>query len=733
MTKHLDRRAFLKLSAIATAGAATGLAGGSVALGAPFDPNRNHVEPDEWVYSTCGFCGTGCGIEIGVKGGEAVAIRGTKDYPVNTGFLCAKGILQWQAIMAPDRGTTPLLRKNGQLVKASWDEALDAMTGKLKEIITKHGPNAVATYNTGQLLLEEFYTLGKIQRAGIGTDHCDSNTRLCMASAVYGHNRTFGADVPTGAYADVEETDVILLVGSNMAECHPILMGRLTRAREQKGTKLIVVDPRITQPARMADIHLAIKPGTDVTLLNAMAQVLIQDGLIDQAYIDASCSNWPELKAKLTRYTPEFAAQVCGVPAEEIVAAARLYGKAPRSLSMWVMGINQSVNGVTANHALHNLNLIQGKLGKPGSASFSVTGQPNAMGNRSAGGSSNYPGMRPIDNEQGRREIAALWGVPYEKLPAKSTPIEKIIDKIIAGDIKALWVLCTNPLLSLPDQNRVKQALAKLELLVVQDAYYTVDTNEYAHVYLPAAMWAEKQGVMINSERRVNLVQPSIKPPGEAKSDFEILRLVAQKMGYGHLVAFQTPAACFEEFKQTTKGRPNEMTGITYERLVEHRGLQWPVSEAQPNGTQRAFTDGTFFTKDKKAKLWAVEQLDLPELPDAAYPFMLNTGRVQEHYHTGTKTRKIKEMNLLVPTVYVEINPKDAAELGIAYGDMVVIESKRGAMKAKAVITQIGAPKSVFVPMHFHEGPVNALTVWAFDPISGEPNYKQQAVRIRKA
>jgi len=733
----MDRRSFLKLSLAATA--TVGLAGeafatrqGEAGAYVSGGPAPAHVEPEQWVYSTCGFCGTGCGIEIGVKGGKPVAVRGTKGYPVNDGLLCAKGIYQWQAILAEDRGTTPLIRKGGQMVKTSWDEALTAMTDKFKQLIADHGPDSIACYNTGQMCMEEFYTLGKLMRAGIGTINLDGNTRTCMASAVVGHTRSFGTDGPVGSYEDIEHAQVIMISGSNMAECHPILFGRVVKAVE-KGAKLICIDPRLTQVSRIAHINLAIKPGTDLHLLNAMAHVIIHDGLIDQAYINAHTKDFDKLAAHLEQYAPEAVAPVCGVPAEQIIAAARLYGQAERSLSMWVMGINQSVNGTQANNAFHNLNLIQGKIGKPGCASFSITGQPAAMASREVGGSSSYPGYRAIANEKHRAEVAALWGVDAAKLPAKSPSITEMIDAILEGKIKALWVICTNPLISLPDQNRVKRALEKLELLVVQDAYETVDTAQYAHIFLPAAMWAEKTGILVNSERRMNLLQPATPPPGEARTDFDILLDVARRMGYGHLFTYKTQAECFEEIKRMTRGRPNDYSGVTCEKIKANLGLQWPVKTAESTGTPRLYTDGTFNTPDGKAVLWAMDPADLPERPDAEFPFNLNSGRVQEHYHTGTKTRKVPELNNLVPTAYVELNPKDAETLGVGYGDMVEIESRRGTIKVKVVTTSMIAPGACFVPMHFNEGPVNQLTVWAVDKFSKEPNYKQQAVRIRKA
>ncbi|HYG56709.1 MAG TPA: molybdopterin-dependent oxidoreductase [Symbiobacteriaceae bacterium] len=733
MSQGMDRRSFLKLSLAATA--TVGLAGEAFATGSYVSggPAPAHVEPDRWVYSTCGFCGTGCGIEIGVKGEQPVAVRGTKGYPVNDGLLCAKGIYQWQTILASDRGKSPLLRKDGKLVGASWNEALDSMVTKFKDLIAKHGPNSIACYNTGQMCMEEYYVLGKLMRAGIGTDNLDGNTRMCMASAVVGHARSFGTDGPVGAYADIEEADVIMISGSNMAECHPILFGRVVKARESRGTKLICIDPRMTQVARLADIYLPIRPGTDVTLLNAMAHVLIKEDLVDHAYVQANTTGYEELVEHLAKYTPEYAAEECGVPAELIVNAALMYGKAGKSLSMWVMGINQSVNGTQANNGFHNLNLLQGKIGKPGCASLSITGEPAAMASREVGGSSSYPGYRAIANEKHRAEVAALWGVDAAMLPAKSPSITEILDDAIAGKVKALWVICTNPLMSLPDQNRVRKALQNLEVLVVQDAYETADTAQYAHIYLPAAMWAEKSGILVNSERRMNLLKPSAKPPGEARPDFDIIVDVAQRMGYGNLFPFKNTADAFEEIKKMTAGRPNDYSGVTYARIEENKGLQWPVKEPDSTGTPRLYTDGKFNTPDGKAVLWAMDPVALPEVPDAEYPFMLNTGRVQEHYHTGTKTRKVPQLNRLVPGAYVELNPRDAEKLGLSYGDKVILESRRGQMTAKAVITAMIAPGSCFVPMHFNEGPVNALTVWAVDKYSKEPNFKQQAVRLRKA
>lgn len=733
MSGGMDRRSFLKLSLAATA--TVGMAGEAFATNSYVSggPAPAHVEPDKWTYSTCGFCGTGCGIEIGTINSEPVAIRGKKGYPVNDGLLCAKGIYQWQTITAEDRGRHPLVKKDGKMVQATWDEALNSMVGKFKDLIAKHGPASISCYNTGQMCMEEYYVLGKLMRAGIGTPNLDGNTRACMASAVVGHARSFGTDGPVAAYADIELADVIMISGSNMAECHPILFGRVVKAREATGTKIICIDPRMTQVARIADIYLPIKPGTDVVLLNAMAHVVIKEGLVNREYIEANTTGYDKLVTHLEKYTPQYAAQICGVAADLIVDAARMYAKADRSLSMWVMGINQSVNGTMANNGFHNLNLIQGKIGKPGCGSFSITGQPAAMAARETGGSSSYPGYRAIANAKHREEIAAIWGVDAAKLPDKSPAITEIIDAIIEGKIKALWVICTNPFISLPDQNRVRKALEKLDLLVVQDAYETADTAQFAHIYLPAAMFAEKSGIMVNSERRMNLLKPAVKPPGEARPDFDIFVDVAQRMGYGNLFPYKSTRDAFEEIKIATKGRPNDYSGVTYEKIEANMGLQWPVKDAESKGTPRLYTDGKFNTADKKAVLWAMDPDPLPESPDNEFPFWLNSGRVQEHYHTGTKTRKIPELNVLVPGAYIELSPKDAQRLGVEYGDQVVVESRRGQIACKVVVTAMIAPGSCFIPMHFNEGPVNALTVWAVDKLSKEPNYKQQAVRIRKA
>ncbi|MDZ4199104.1 MAG: nitrate reductase [Kiritimatiellia bacterium] len=733
----MKRRSFIQLTmAGAGAGVASSWAGMptySRAVYTSGGPEPGHVKPEKWVYSTCGFCGTGCGLEIGIRDGKAVATRGTPDYPVNDGRLCAKAVYQWKMIESGDRAKHPMIRTDGQLRPVSWDAALDRVAGDFRRIIEQQGPDAIACYNTGQLAMEDYYVLGKLMRAGIGTAHLDGNTRLCMASAVAGHARSFGTDGPVGAYEDIEAAQVILISGSNMAECHPILFGRIVRAREKNGTKIICVDPRLTQVSRMADLHLPIRPGSDLALLNAMAHVVIRDGMTHDAYIAAHTQGFEKLREHLQRYSPDAVAAQCGVSADRIEAAARMYGQAERSVSMWVMGINQSVNGTQANNAFHNLNLIQGKIGKPGCASFSITGQPSAMAAREVGGSSSYPGFRGIANEKDREEVARLWGVDAARLPSKSPAISEIIDSILDGKIRALWVICTNPLMSLPDQNRVRKALRKLDLLVVQDAYQTVDTAQEAQVFLPAALWAEKSGLLVNSERRLNLLKPALAPPGEARPDFDIILDVARRLGYGKLFPFRTPEEAFEEIKIMTQGRPNDYSGATYARIEENRGLQWPIPDERSPGTPRLYADGLFNTADRRAVLWSMDPEPLPEIPDTEYPVMLNSGRVQEHFHTGTKTRAVEELNALVPTAYAEIHPRDAERLGVAYGDRVRVESRRGQLECRVVVTEMVAPGSCFIPMHFREGPVNALTVWAFDPYSREPNYKQQAVRIRKA
>lgn len=714
----------------------------------------------EWKYTTCNYCSTGCAIEIGLgEDGKIVTSRGHAGADVNRGKLCIKGLLEHELFDSPGRGKTPLLRDKPHqpFQPASWDAALDRTAAEIKRIQAQYGRDAFAVVSTGQLLTEEFYTLGKLVRGQIGTNHYDGNTTLCMASAVSGYKRSFGSDGPPGCYGDFEHTHCLMAFGSNLPEQHPIIYWRLKEALEKRKFPLIVVDPRVTMLAQFADIHLAITPGTDTVLINAMLHVIFKEGLDDQDYIAQHTSGIDELRALvLAEYDPKTAQHVCGIDEDRIRTVARLYAKAPAAMSIWTMGINQSTHGSDGVVDINNLNLVTGNIGKPGGTSLSITGQCNAMGTREWSSCSGLPGYRALEKEKDRQHVADFWGIAPDFFPpARGLTQTDIFPAIETGEIKGLWLVATNPMTSMPNQPRIVKAMEKLEFLVVQDVYEDVETNRYAHVFLPAAVWAEKEGCHTNTERRVNLTRNVLPPYADSKPDFWIFNQLAQRFEDRNKIVFPaTPEGAFEEMKQLSKGagRTLDISGMSYARIEAARGIQWPYSEAQAeadagrlgaaadfdmrqrldfNGEARLYTDGRFQTADGRAKLIPVRFVNNNECPDAEYPFWLNSGRVVEHFHTRTRTGKIGNCNKFSPTPYMEMNPDAAAELGIEHQSYVRVVSRRGDAVVMVQLTQRVGRDMLFIPFHFHDC-VNRLTLGLLDPHSRQPAFKQNAARIEK-
>lgn len=701
------------------------------------NPIHIPVKPvEKWVYTTCGYCSTGCSIEVGLdRNGKAITARGVNDASVNRGKLCLKGIFEFELFNSTNRGTTPRMREQffEPYRNVSWDQALDKTAVEIQRIQAQYGRDAFAIVSTGQILTEEFYTLGKLARGVIGTNNYDGNTTLCMASAVSGYKRSFGSDGPPGCYDDFQHTDCLLAIGSNLPEQHPIIYWRMKEARDRKRFPLIVVDPRVTVFAQMADMHLPIKPGTDVVLLNSLAHVILKENLHDRAYVAAHTNGFDEFAKLVEQYDPVTAAGICGIDEDTIRNVARLYAKAESAMSIWTMGINQSTHGSDGVVAINNLNLITGNIGKPGGTSLSITGQCNAMGTREFSSCSGLPAYRALENETDRRFMAEYWGVDEEFFPKKRGLFQTdIFPAIETGQIKGLWLIATNPMTSMPNTSRIRKTLEKLEFLVVQDAYADVETTQYAHVYLPAAMWGEKEGVFTNTERRVNIVRQAMNPPGMAKPDLWIFSQLAKRFPQGEKIRFPaTPGEVFEEMRVLSKGRLCDYSGMTHDAIEKNRGLQWPCNEKNPQGSPRLYTDGVFQYADGKAKLIPLPFVDNNERPDEQYPFWLNTGRVVEHWHTRTKTGKIGNLNKFSPTPYMELNPATAEKLGVGHMEYVRVVSRRSDAVVLAQLTERVAPDSVFIPMHYHEC-VNRLALGLLDPYSRQPAYKQSAVRIEK-
>ena len=697
----------------------------------------------DWKYATCGYCSTGCSIEVGIDAaGDAVTTRGVADAPVNRGKLCIKGITEAGIFKGAGRGTDPLIRDHTyQPWKTSdWDSVLDKTAAEFLRIQEQYGRDSVAVVSTGQILTEEFYTLGKLVRGVIGTNNYDGNTTLCMASAVSGYKRSFGSDGPPGCYDDFSYTECLLAFGSNLPEQHPVIYWRLKEALEERKFPVIVIDPRVTMFAQFADIHLPIKPGTDLVLLNSFAHVILEEGLADEAFIAAHCNGRAEMHALVKEYDPATAAAITGIDEDMIRHVARLYAGAGAAMSIWTMGINQSTHGSDGVCAINNLNLITGNIGKPGGTSLSITGQCNAMGTREWSSCSGLPGYRVLENEQHRQEVGEFWNVDPEFFPQKrGLCMTDIFPAIESGQIKALWLVATNPMTSMPNTARIRKTLEKLEFCVVQDSYADVEANQYAHAFLPASVWAEKEGCFTNTERRVNLVTQVKKPLANSQPDLWIFNQMAKRWPASRTMTFpETAAGVFEEMKALSVGvgangerRMLDISGMSHEKILEQRGIQWPMREGEETGTERLYTDGVFQYADGKAKLLPLPWIDNNEKPDVDYPFWLNSGRVVEHFHTRTRTGKVGNCNKFSPTAYMEMNPDAAREIGVAHMEYVRLVSRRGDALVLVQLTQRVPRNMVFVPFHFHDC-VNRVSLGLLDPHSRQPAFKQAAVRIEK-
>ena len=684
---------------------------------------------ERWVKTTCGYCSVGCGMLIGVRNNKAVAVRGNPLHPVNRGKLCPKGLSEHHILDAPGRAKQPLLRKNGVLVPVSWHEALDTMVARIRDIQLRHGDESLGVVGTGQLLTEETYTLGKLVQLGFRTPNNDGNTTLCMASAVSGYKLSFGSDGPPGSYSDMENADVILLIGANIADNHPILCQRVDRT--SPGTKprtLVVVDPRVTKTAMMADIHLAVKPRSDIALVNGIAHILIREDLIDREYIARHTTGFADFAKFVSAYTPAHVAEITGLTEEQLTQVALLYGRAKSAFIGWTMGVNHSTQGAATVTAINNLALITGNIGRAGAAPFSITGQCNAMGTRESGFTASLPGYRKFDSEHDREELARIWEIPTDRIPtARGLAYPDIIEAAVQGRIKALWFVATNPAVSFPNYNLLEHALRSVEFLVVQDGFHPIPTSEFAHLVLPAAIWGEKEGTYTNSERRVSKVNAAVPPPGEARPDFDIFLDLADRLGVRDELfpGWMTTHDAFLEFQRVTAGRMCDYSYLTWQQIEDANGLQW--------GGSSLYRDGLFPTEDGRARLHTVPCDPFIEQPDVEFDLILNTGRTVEHWHTRTKTAQVELLNNMVPNAWLEMNPADATRLDLRPHDRVTVRSRRGAVaNVELRITGIVAPGQIFMPFHFPETNSNIVTFGAFDPISREPNFKQCAVRVER-
>lgn len=693
------------------------------------------LKPAATATSICGYCATGCQLKIHLDAnGSAINLSPNFDYPVNLGMACPKG---WQALdplSSPDRATTPLLRSpTGTLEPVDWETALTAFTKNLKEIKAQHGPESVAFLSTGQIPFEEMAFLGCLFKFGMGFIHADANTRQCMATAATAYKQAFGFDAPPGSYSDFEESDVIVLVGANLCIAHPILWQRVMR--NKRSPKIIVIDPRATETAQAATQHLALKPKGDLTLLYTLAHCIQRDQRIDPSTLDHT-ENYEEFCHFIKQFTPELAVEKTGLNVTTIEQLAHDVSNPEKRVSWWwTMGVNQSHEGTRTAQAIINVCLMTGNIGKPGTGPNSITGQCNAMGSRIFSNTTSLLGGHDFLNESHRRKISSILNIPYANITSQtSIAYDQILDAILEGKIKALWIVATNPFHSWIDSQKLEKLRSNLDFLVVQDMFSTSESAINADLLLPAAGWGEKSGCFINSERRLATIKPVRKSPGKALTDFRIFRLIAEAWGCGNLFEkWTSPEAVFEILRKVTENQPCDITGIqNYAHLDQSNGIQWPFPAQNPDLTKerRLFLDRQFYTNSKKAKFLFSPPSPSPETPNKEFPFLLLTGRgTSSQWHTQTRTGKSSVLQKLYPQKpYIEINPHDAALLGIRENDLVHVKSRRASIQLAAYLAPTVRPGNLFLPMHSKHA--NLLTHASFDPHSRQPNYKACAVSV---
>jgi assimilatory nitrate reductase catalytic subunit len=711
--------------------------------------------------STCPYCGVGCGVIIESSGARITGVRGDPEHPANFGRLCSKGSTLHLSASPVAASQTRLLQpqrrlvRGGHLLPMSWEASLQWASQSLGHIVRNHGPEAVGFYVSGQLLSEDYYVFNKLVKGLLGSNNIDTNSRLCMSSAVAGYKLTLGADAPPACYDDVMQADCLFIAGSNAAYAHPILFRRIEEARTQNPhLKIIVADPRRTDTASSADLHLPLQPGTDVALFHGLLHIMLREGWVDTAYIHAHTEGFDALHDLVRDFTPERVSQLCGLPTESLLQAARWFATAKSTLSLYCQGLNQSSSGTAKNASLINLHLATGQIGKPGAGPFSLTGQPNAMGGREVGGLANLlSAHRDLANPVHRAEVAALWGI--DDVPAKpgKTAVE-MFEAAADGEIKALWIACTNPAQSMPDQSTVRRALERAEFVVVQEAFATAETCDFADLLLPATTWGEKEGTVTNSERRITRVRAAVPPPGLARHDWQIVVDLAQRLAQepgvgegrsGLRMNYSSPEEIWLEHRESTRGRDLDITGLSYAQL-EVAPQQWPMPEGQLHGQARLYQDGVFATTSGKARFAALDYVPVAEARESRFPFSLNTGRLRDQWHGMTRTGVVGKLFGHVPEPSVQLHPDDMTRLGLIDGTLVHVTSKRGSIVVPAVASADIGQQQAFIAMHW--GPaflggrdhqnnplagVNAITTSAYCPTSKQPELKHAAVKVLKA
>ena len=698
------------------------------------------LAPTSTTNMVCGYCSTGCSLKVHLNAeGEAINLSADHDYPVNLGSACPKG---WEALAplaAPDRATTPLLRNaQGKLEPVDWSTALDAFVHNFKGIQTRHGLHSLSFLSTGQIVTEEMALLGALGKFGMSMIHVDSNTRQCMATAHVAYKQSFGFDAPPFTYQDFEESDALIFIGANPCIAHPIMWQRVMMNKRRP--EIVVIDPRRTETAMASTLHVPLRPKSDLILLYGLANFLIERGAVKREFIDAHTNGFAEFAKFVRRFTPEFVAAETDISPEILARLADIIATRERVSFWWTMGVNQGHESTRTAQAIIDLALMTGNIGRPGTGANSITGQCNAMGSRLFGNASSLLGGYDFTVPEDRAHVASILGIDSSLIPNQaSRAYDQILGDIDQGKIRGLWIIATNTAHSWINQRSFHEIRKKLDFLVVQDMYATTETARMADLVLPAAGWGEKDGTLINSERRFGIVKKVARAPGLALSDFAILKLVAEAWGCGEMFrSWQTPESVFQIMKELSRGQPCDFSGIRdYAHIDTADGIQWPYTERDDakdkiSQQRRLFADGAFFTPDKKARFLFDEPRAMPEQPDDQFPFLLMTGRGSSaQWHTGTRTNKSAVLRKLAPReLHVELNSSDAERLGFVDGERICVRSRRGQASAVALVTTIVRPGQIFMPMHFET--VNTLTFPAFDPHSRQPSYKACAVTLEK-
>ncbi|HVT12773.1 MAG TPA: molybdopterin oxidoreductase family protein [Fimbriimonadaceae bacterium] len=709
-----------------------------------FGPHLNYAPPGGWkgrgepeklVKTHCCFCGQQCGIQLKVRDNRVIGFEPWEDFPFNRGKLCPKGVKRYMQDNHPDRLLSPLKRVEGQgFVPIGWEEAMETTVREIKRVQEQYGKDAVAVLSGVSLTNEKSYLVGKFARVALQTKNLDYNGRLCMVSAGAGNKKAFGIDRAANSWQDILDAEVILCAGTNVAECSPITTDYIWRARD-RGAKLIMVDPRETPLARTCDLHLPVRSGADSALFGAMLRVLIEEDMVDRAFIQAHTSGWEETEKAAMSLSVEEASRISGVEIEDIRKAARMWGQAKTSFLLHARGIEHHTKGVDNVLSCINLVLATGRIGRPGCGYGTITGQGNGQGGREHGHKCDQlPGNRDIENPEHRKYVAEVWGIEESEMPRKGSTAQELVNMIHEGEIKALISICFNPVVSLPDVNFTHAALDKLEHYTAID-FFLNETAHHADIVLAGSLHEEEEGTSTSAEGRVIKINKAVDPPGDAREDTAILLDIARRLGRGqYFDHFKCSEDIFNELRVASKGGTADYYGITYQRIVDELGVFWPCPEIGHPGTPRLFEDLRFSTNDGKAHFNPVVYRPSAEEPDEEYPIILTTGRVVTQYLSGTQTRRIGGLVDLCPEPYVEIHPTLAAQYGIEDGKPMRVESRRGEVVLNAKVVTTIRPDTVFIPYHWAgKKSANILTNRALDPISKIPEFKKSVVRISKA